>query len=134
MTTSPAKDLASYINANVGGVQAFDPTTINGRTEGVLVEQEPSTEVDVLLNTEKCRLSVTVRERGMGVRGTARAYGDACRIFLRLRLLQDTDIGGTRYDIITAETAPYEVYGGADESIWKFTVSAEREIEGLEWQ
>lgn len=128
--SSVAVDIAKLINDRFPGLSAFDPTTMNGRTEGVLVEQDPHTEVDVLMNYERSTLTITVRETGRGVRGTARAYDDAVRIYRELRLIQDTVINGTRYDIITVESAPYELYGGSDYSLWKFTISTEREIEG----
>ncbi len=132
--TSVAVDIAKFINDRFPGLSAYDPTTLNNRTEGVLVEQDPNTEVDIFLNYEKCNLTISVRETGRGNRGTAKAYDDAVRIFNALKLVQDTIINGTKYDIITAESAPYELYGGSDYSIWKFTISAERATEDLTWQ
>ena len=132
--TSVAVDLATYLKGLFPGINFYDPTTLNKATEGVLIEQNPNPVSDVFLNYETTTVTISVRETGRGVRGTSKAYDDAVKIYNALRIIQDITINGTQYDIISAEGTPYELYGGADFSIWKFTVSIERATEDIAWQ
>ena len=127
--TSTAYDIAQYITGRFAGLSAYDPTTINGRTEGVLVEQEPNPTAYPMENYEETRVDVTVRATGRGPRGSSRAYEEALRIYQGMKLLLDIEINGTQYDRIQALTSPYELYGGADYSLWKIVFNIERATE-----
>lgn len=126
--TSTAYDIAQYISGRFEGISAYDPTTINGRTEGVLVEQEPNPTAYPMENLEETRVDVTVRATGRGPRGTSKAYDDALRIYQDMKLILGVEINGTTYERIQAITTPYELYGGADYSLWKIVFNIERAI------
>ena len=127
-----AFDIVKFIRTTFEGVDAFDNIRSANKEFGVLVEESDNV-YDVLLNTESATVTVTVRDNGMGARGTARAYDLAERLSLRLRLLMDVEIDGTHYDRITTSSSPREVWGGADASVWRFTLSVDRQIEGIQW-
>lgn len=127
-----AFDIAQYIRQTFTGIDAFDSVRSANKEFGVLVEESDNV-FDVLLNTESATVTVTVRDNGMGARGTARAYDVAERLALRLRILMDVEINGTTYDRITTTSSPREIWGGADASVWRFTLSVDRQIEGLQW-
>lgn len=127
-----AFDIAQYIRQTFTGIDAFDSVRSANKEFGVLVEESDNV-FDVLLNTESATVTVTVKDNGMGNRGTARAYDVAERLALRLRILMDVEINGTTYDRITTTSSPREIWGGADASVWRFTLSVDRQIEGLQW-
>lgn len=127
-----AFDIAQYIRQTFTGIDAFDSVRSANKEFGVLVEESDNV-FDVLLNTESATVTVTVKDNGMGNRGTARAYDVAERLALRLRILMDVEINGTAYDRITTTSSPREIWGGADASVWRFTLSVDRQIEGLQW-
>lgn len=127
-----AFDIAQYIRQTFTGIDAFDSVRSANKEFGVLVEESDNV-FDVLLNTESATVTVTVRDNGMGNRGTARAYDVAERLALRLRILMDVEINGMTYDRITTTSSPREIWGGADASVWRFTLSVDRQIEGITW-
>lgn len=127
-----AFDIAQYIRQTFTGIDAFDSVRSANKEFGVLVEESDNV-FDVLLNTESATVTVTVKDNGMGNRGTARAYDISERLALRLRILMDVEINGTTYDRITTTSSPREIWGGADASVWRFTLSVDRQIEGLQW-
>lgn len=121
-----AYDMMTYIKGLIPGIEAFDQIRSANREMGCLIEESDNS-IDVIWGIETATVTISVRDNGMGQRGTAKAHEVAQALSERLRLVLDTDINSTHYDRIMATSAPREVWGGADSSIWRFTLSVERQ-------
>lgn len=118
MSASVAHDIAVLIS-ELGygelGKGVYDPQLLALRkpVHGVLVEQRNTAPMpDVLNGDDVLYVNVQVRGEGGGEKGKRAAYNNAMAIYRDLRLVMDRTIDGTFYELITPDSAPYEVQDG----------------------
>ena len=118
MSSSVTRDMMTLI-AELGygevGRNIHDPQTFATRktSHGILVEQRNTAPVpDVLNGDDVLYVNVQVRGSGGGEKGKADAHRTAMALYRDLRLIMDRTINGTFYELITPDSAPYEVQDG----------------------
>ncbi|QHK17540.1 hypothetical protein JS82_05255 [Methanomassiliicoccaceae archaeon DOK] len=118
MSASVAHDIAVLIS-ELGygelGKGIYDPQLLALRkpVHGVLVEQRNTAPMpDVLNGDDVLYVNIQVRGEGGGEKGKRAAYDKAMAIYRDLRLVMDRTIDGTFYELITPDSAPYEVQDG----------------------
>ena len=118
MSSSVTKDmmmLISELGYGEIGKNIHDPQTLTLRKmpHGILVEQRNTSPVpDVLNGDDVLYVNIQVRGAGGGEKGKADAHRTAMALYRDLRLIMDRKINGTFYELITPDSAPYEVQDG----------------------
>ena len=118
MSASVTRDMMTLIS-ELGygeiGKSIYDPQLLAIRTppHGILVEQRNTAPMpDVLNGDDVLYVNIQVRGSGGGEKGKADAHRTAMALYRDLRLVMDKTINGTFYELITPDSAPYEVQDG----------------------
>lgn len=118
MSSSVTSDMMALI-AELGygqvGRGIYDPQLLALRrpTHGILVEQRNTAPMpDVLNGDDVVYVNIQIRGEGGGEIGKRRAHEKAMALYRDLRLIMDRTIDGTFYELITPDSAPYEVQDG----------------------
>lgn len=118
MSSSVTRDMMTLIS-ELGygeiGKNIYDPQLLVRRTppHGILVEQRNTSPLpDVLNGDDVLYVNIQVRGSGGGEVGKADAHRTAMALYRDLRLIMDRKINGTFYELITPDSAPYEVQDG----------------------
>ena len=118
MSASVARDIALLIEQlgyGTVGRGIYDPQLLELRKpdHGILVEQRNTSPVpDVLNGDDVVYVNVQVRGPNGGEKGRKAASETAMALYRDLRLVMDRVIDGTYYELITPDSAPYEVRDG----------------------
>lgn len=118
MSASVTRDMMTLIS-ELGygeiGKSIYDPQLLSIRNppHGILVEQRNTAPMpDVLNGDDVLYVNIQVRGSGGGEEGKRAAYEKAMALYRDLRLIMDRTINGTFYELITPDSAPYEVQDG----------------------
>ena len=118
MSSSVTRDIMTLIS-ELGygqiGDSVYDPQLLARRKalHGILVEQRNTAPMpDVINGDDVLYVNVQVRGEGGGEVGKRRAHEKAMALYRDLRLVMDRTINGTFYELITPDSAPYEVQDG----------------------
>ena len=118
MSSSVTRDIMTLIS-ELGygsiGDSIYDPQILARRKalHGILVEQRNTAPMpDVINGDDVLYVNVQVRGEGGGEVGKRRAHEKAMALYRDLRLVMDRTINGTFYELITPDSAPYEVQDG----------------------
>lgn len=118
MSSSVALDIMTLIS-DLGygsiGDSVYDPQLLARRrpVHGILVEQRNTAPMpDVINGDDVLYVNIQVRGEGGGEIGKRRAREKAMALYRDLRLVMDRTINGTFYELITPDSAPYEVMDG----------------------
>ena len=118
MSGSVAHDIMTLISElgyGTIGDSIYDPQLLTRRraVHGILVEQRNTAPMpDVINGDDVLYVNIQVRGEGGGEVGKKRAYTKAMSLYRDLRLVMDRVIDGTFYELITPDSAPYEVMDG----------------------
>lgn len=97
------------------GKGIYDPLLLETRSpaHGILVEQRNTSPVpDVINGDDTLYVNIQVRGAGTGEVGRNRAHQRAMEVYRALSIVLDRTVNGTFYEIITPDSAPYEICEG----------------------